>query len=250
VLLSKRPRDGWGWNFVQPADADSTAWALRLAQSLDRLEEPRARIASRFLERHIAADGGVATYLPDSHGERFPALDINPGWHSTHLCVTAAVAGLASQADAPVACLLRSQEADGTWRGYWWADPAYATAIATAALARTTEPDALAATSRAADWAYSRLAEDTSLCNEPFILALLLRMALNTSAPPDAALLRRMASALAATQQHDGLWPGSARLLFPNGAGGLVEAVDRHGIFTTATVVAALTAIRSAGYLS
>lgn len=249
ALLSKRPREGWGWNFVQPADADSTAWALRLAQSLGHLKEPRARIASRFLERHIAIEGGVATYLPDSHRERFPDLDINPGWHSIHLCVTGAVAGLASLADAPIACLLSSQEANGTWRRYWWADPAYATAIATAALSHATGTSVLAATSRAADWAHSRLAEDASLRNDPFILALLLRTVLNTPTPPDAALLQRRVCELAATQQYNGLWPGSARLLIPNGRSELVEAVDRHGIFTTATVVATLTAVRNAGYV-
>lgn len=246
-LLSARPRDGWGWNLVQPADADSTAWALRLAQSLGRLEEPRARLASTFLARHIAADGGVATYLPESHRARFPDLDINPGWHHAHLCVTAAVAGLAPLAEAALACLLREQQADGTWQGYWWANPAYATAIATAALSGATEPAARAATTRAARWAQTRLADDTDLRNDPFAMALLLRTALHAPAP-DVALLQQAAHDLVAQQHRDGLWPGSARLHIPNSAGQLIEAMDRDGIFTTATVLAALAAVRNVGY--
>jgi hypothetical protein len=247
-LLSARPRDGWGWNFVQPADADSTACALRLAQSLGRLDEPRAQLASAFLARHIAADGGVATYLPESHRTRFPDLDINPGWHHAHLCVTATVAGLAPLAGTPRTCLLREQQADGTWQGYWWADPAYATATATAALSGATDPAAHAATVSAARWAQTRLANDTSLHNDPFVLALLLRTALHAPTP-DAILLRQAAHDLSAQQHRDGLWPGSARLRIPNGAGQLIAATDRYGIFTTATVLAALTSMDNAGYL-
>lgn len=33
-LLKARARSGWGWNFLQPADADSTIWGLRLAAAL------------------------------------------------------------------------------------------------------------------------------------------------------------------------------------------------------------------------
>jgi len=246
-LLSGRPRTGWGWNYVQPPDADSTAWALRLAQSLGRLADPQAQQGLAFLKRHIGADGGVTTYLPGSHAARCAKPAINEGWHRVHLCVTAAVAGLAPLADAPLSRLLRSQQPDGSWLSYWWADQAYATATAAAALATRPDEAAAAATLRAARWAHERLKHDIGLREAPFVLALLLRTALHLP-EPDAGPIEQGLHDLAAAQRPDGMWTGSAMLRIPNGSGALIDATDGCGIFTTATALQTLSAFRRAGY--
>ncbi len=247
-LLSGRSRDGWGWNFVQPADADSTAWALRLAHALGRLHDPRAQQGLGFLKRHIGADGSAATYLEDSHATDFPDLAINPAWHHAHLCVTAALAGLAPVAEMPRAYLQKNQAEDGAWRGYWWADDAYATATAALALSASADPAAAKSVMRAAHYAHKRLEHDQALSENPFVLALLLRTALLLDGA-DARLLQQRCSILAASCHPNGMWPGSATLRIPSGKGASKDAMDQNGIFTTATVLVTLTSLRKAGVL-
>lgn len=240
MLLSERvvdTRQGWGWNLLQPADADSTIWALRLAQSLDRLSDMPARQGLAFLNRHIDAVGAVSTYLPGSHD---PA-GINPDWSRPHDCVTAACAGLKPMAARVIPALLAAQRPDGSWAGYWWADPAYPTALAAAALAASApDPAVLNACGRAAALARRRLV--TENVEDAFTLALLLRTAwLMPDMPTD--LMADTVERLARLQRPDGSWPGSARMLISNHRRELVPAVDRAGIFTTATVLVTLSAL-------
>ena len=57
--------DGWGYHALLPVDADSTAWALRLAKQLCLGEMARIRHARRFLRRQMRPSGGIACYLPE-----------------------------------------------------------------------------------------------------------------------------------------------------------------------------------------
>ncbi|MEO9130729.1 MAG: hypothetical protein ABI240_05930 [Sphingomonas sp.] len=249
ALLSRRERIGWGWNFTQPADADSTAWVLRLAHKLDRSSDEPAQKALRFLRDHIDENGAVATYLQQGHAARFPDRAINKGWYGDHPDVTAAVAALPDVGASSRAWLLHHQQDDGSWRGYWWKDAAYTTATAATALAEGARPEEAAAVSRAAQAAQLWLERDTTLKDNPFALALALRTAVLHSAP-DKQLLESCARELLHIQSPDGKWPATAALHFPNADGRMILAVDRAGIFTTATVLDTLAALHRARYFT
>src|SRR5262249_31129750 len=152
LLLAGRARDGWGWNFLQPADADSTLWALRLADRLGVLDSERARAGLRFLQRHIHADG-LSTYVADHHRTWSNGAVVNPGWFEVHDCVTAAAAGFPQIGNVPLGALRARQRDDGSWRSYWWQSPAYATAHAADALSQHGAPDDRARIARAVAWA-------------------------------------------------------------------------------------------------
>jgi hypothetical protein len=168
------------------------------------------------------------------------------GWASSHVCVSAAAAGIAGLKDDPqlVSFLRRKQKQTGEWQGYWWCDSEYATALALESLNGT--DDYARAAERAAGYAISR-----PMPASPFVQALRIRILLTCgcAVPADSA------DALAQWQLPDGSWPSSARLRIPppmlhhpsllaawdsshKGFGSIV--VDQNRIFTTATVVSAL----------
>ena len=124
------PGGGWGYNLRVPADADTTTWALLLAERVGDTSSPRLAEARSFLAGHLLPGGGIATYteaaplrtlmfLPDSMSLA--------GWTAAHPCVSAAAANLASFAPRLGRYLLRAQRPDGSWPAYWWADREYAT---------------------------------------------------------------------------------------------------------------------------
>lgn len=260
---------GWGYNALTPSDADSTVWALRLAEALGQRESTAARRGRAFLAMHRVG-GGVTTYasaegprgyvgLPDS-------IDFS-GWTRAHICVSAAAAGLTGLADADLQGFLVAQQAtDGHWPSYWWFDPGYATAEAVEALGAAAPRD------RAAVFAAERLAAllagDVS---SAFALAHLIRIIASTSGQG----LDRAIPALAAVQADNGSWPASARLRVPSpechaptdearwkpwhGLRAMpktldevltmtftITSLDHRRAFTTATVLRALTAAAQA----
>jgi hypothetical protein len=243
TLLAGRPRQGWGWNHVQPADADSTAWGLRLAAKIGELASPRAQVALRFLHQHLRQGGGVATYDAAHYQGWLDGVTLNPEWCKAHVCVTAAVAALAPMAPGPLAFLRSCQAADGSWSGYWWADSAYATTLAMESLAldgaEASQPhiaSALAWNVRALD---SALTSARTSVESPFDIALMLRALLIRPAGHDERI-ERAVQALDAAQRDDGSWEGSARLAIRLSDGQSVAACDTGRTLTTATVVAAL----------
>ncbi|MBI2566491.1 MAG: hypothetical protein HYV63_05610 [Candidatus Schekmanbacteria bacterium] len=253
-LLCRRPRAGWGWNFVQPADADSTTWGLRLGELLGETTSAPFGAAAAFLRTHVAAGGGVATYCRQERQHRsLHGGDVNPRWYEAHVCVTAAAAGLevAATSDAghgPRAHLRRTQHGEGCWQGYWWPDSYYPTALAAEALARSAEPGDQARAARAVDWAAGRCLPHVPpsaataaapLPLAPFAAALLLRTLLvMPERHPQPS--HRLAQTLARSQMPDGSWAASALLAIPNHAGETVPAIDRRRTTTTATVLAAI----------
>ncbi len=84
--------EGWGYSCISPADADSTVWALRLAEVVDASHSAPALAAGDFLRRHQHQNGGFATYLRDAAIRYFADLlpsELN-AWCEPHACVTAA----------------------------------------------------------------------------------------------------------------------------------------------------------------
>lgn len=110
---------GWGYNAQTGADADSTAWVIRLLHLTGR---PVAAADEEFLLAHWRPTGGFATYL-DGPGH----------WADAHPCVTA-VAYLAlsparqATLRAPLGRFLAGvAPANGQWPAYWWRNHFYST---------------------------------------------------------------------------------------------------------------------------
>lgn len=238
---------GWGYNVLVPQCADTTTWVLRLARSVGGLDAPEARAALASLHDFRRADGLMTTFAEAEPIRRF--MRANPhrdysGWTGSHVCVTAATAGLAGIVDHQN--LLDHQLSDGHWHGYWWESDTFVTALATETLA-----DA-AAQQRAADWAESMLDSKTEL--NAFDLANLLAVCtIAGRVDSNAALIAR--DRLLATARDDGSWesgavmrvphpddvtPDESSAWIPDGLvpGSLIR--DSRRIFTTATVVWAL----------
>jgi Prenyltransferase and squalene oxidase repeat len=246
LLVDRRPPGtGWGFNRLAPPDADSTAWALRLAAALGQEASPPAARTRERLDDYILADGGLATYRDGALGP--PAAVDSTGWSRTaHACVTAAAAGLGSC--RALEFLRRSHGEDGSWSGYWWEDPEYTTALAAEALHATRARADQVRVEAAVVWALGRIGPDGSVRQSAFATALcvrILRLAHDAATTQDQR--RRCLSWLATHQRPDGAWPPSARLRVPpphvtNPARheGCTTIVDDAGIFTAATVLVAL----------
>jgi len=248
-LLAARGRNGWGWNAVQPPDADSTAWALRLAFALGHDQDNMVKQGLAFLADHLvcedAAKGGVTTYERYHHAAAGGDPGCQPGWFEPHDCVTAAVAYLAVTGGhetlrETVSYLQRQQQPAGDWLGYWWLDSAYATACATQSLASAPDPASRNACRKAAAWARNSLTQCPINDLAPFALALRLQVLMQALDPTDAGLLDLGCRRLLATQLCDGSWPAGAKLTIPNSHGQVVPALDNRRTMTTAVVIQTL----------
>jgi hypothetical protein len=82
-LLSHRqhPMDGWAWNAISPPDTDSTAWSIRLAQTLRVDACARVQHARRFLSAHRQPDSGIASYVAAAEKSKASAPN---GWQRSH----------------------------------------------------------------------------------------------------------------------------------------------------------------------
>ncbi|WP_337848014.1 hypothetical protein [Sphingomonas sp.] len=241
-LLTARARSGWGWNFLQPADADSTIWGLRLAAALGQSATTAASDAIRFLRQHLHADGGIATYRRDLYAHWSDGKAVNPGWYDSHACVTAAAAHVPDLGPELRAHLRDVQQVDGTWRGYWWQQPHYTTGLAAEALAARGRADDADRVARAAAATRTTLEQDggiAALGERPFDAAWALRTLLLQPMDQSGAI-EQLADLLRAVQHADGSWTASAALAIPNRHGDIVQAIDNRRCFTTATVLTAL----------
>jgi Prenyltransferase and squalene oxidase repeat len=258
----------WGFNRFPPGDADSTGWALQLAEALGEANSARAEQAVESLAGHWRSNGGISTYeRPEPIRAFIHALPEQSlaGWCGAHVCVSAAIAAVPAFRWRLREYLQKTQTADGSWAAYWWHDPEYATALAAEALAAC-DPncEAIAA---AVDWAMQRLsprgfvATRDHEAGSPFATAWCLRLLL--LGKPSATLQGAIDLAtqwLVEQQQPDGSWEASARLRVPlpddlnpdrfdqwvydgriEGSWGL----DQHRVFTTATVLQALARVQS-----
>ena len=249
LLNRHRDEGGWGYNRLTPADADSTAWALRLAVGLRVLDE-RVGVARRFLDEHVVADGGITTYAkvdPIRRYTRLPESASFEGWRAAHACVTAAAAPLLGPAAA--GHLAGRQQAGGHWQGYWWWDDEYVTALAAEALTGEESADRR---SGAVAWGQGRVSDTGAVVGtdgiaSPWATAWCVRVLhLGTTRDAHSACARAVRW-LVDAQQPDGSWRASARLRVPMpgqvdsaGQAGVMNSVDQNRVFTTAAVVAAL----------
>jgi hypothetical protein len=259
-LLLARPRTGgWGYHALLPPDADTTTWVLRLARDLGAAETERLARARRFVTGLIGRDGGVATYEPAAARPLAEFLRMDgtyAGWCGTHACVTAAAAGL--DLDPRVRdFLLRAQRPDGSWAGHWWDDDEYTTARAAEALA--IDGRHADAVERARTWAVGRMAADGGVrsvvggAESAFATALTVQAALVGGDPGAAGseAVARAARWLIGHQRSDGSWAPSARLRVPgpdvvdplSSPETTLTYVDDDAVFTTATALAALSAV-------
>ncbi|MEH2253626.1 prenyltransferase/squalene oxidase repeat-containing protein [Nostoc sp.] len=263
LLLSRRQSSpGWGYNGCTSPDADSTAWTLRLATALGEIKSQRAQAASEFIAQHQSSSGGVVCYL-----EKELAFDTNAnssslkGWCSVHTCVTATVAGLEKIKAPSIEFLRNTQLENGSWKAYWWYDHEYATALAVEALAMDNYQRHYQQVQLAVDWAVSRISSSGAVYsrqhgdNSAFATAWCVRtLALAKEKQYLSTKLDQAVNWLMNTQKADGSWPSSALMRFPDPAD-ILESdsssspviPDDKRIFTTATVLAALSRVQLAG---
>ncbi|MYB51485.1 MAG: hypothetical protein F4X77_04695 [Acidobacteriia bacterium] len=211
-------RGRWAYADVAALDADSTIWASRLGEQLgfgissETLE---------FLHKHVCDDGQIATYIHEDFLERY-GDDFqmqSPGWYRGHPCVTSAASSLAGLPwrDTLVHALSLAQQSTGSWHGYWWIDPEYATALSIEGLRGSAE---YASSVAAAGQWLSRRAQGGAV-NTPhfpqgsaFATGLALRgLAMAGQLGP---VQERIGAWLANAQRRDGSWSSSAAMLIPN----------------------------------
>jgi hypothetical protein len=247
LVRSQRCDGGWGYSRDYPPDADSTAWALRLAGLLGTDGEPVER-GRTFLARHLCEGGGVTTYAEQA--SLAIRIGLSPGasfagWRQPHVCVSAAVAPLFPAAIGPY---LREAQRDGRWPAYWWSHDAYATALSVEFLAAA-KGDGDAKRVAEAVEAASRWAGKTSgTCLSVFDAAWCLRTLCAGSTPSASAAA--VAESLIERQDADGSWPSSACLKVP--MPGATDPArqdallipDQRRIFTTAAAIGALSRYR------
>jgi hypothetical protein len=233
-LLTMRSRAGWGWNYLQPADADSTLWALRLASRLGEMESPSAQNGLAFLRRHLKASG-MSTYLPDNYSLWSSDTPINPAWYESHMCVTAVAANFTPLGDTPLIALRASQCVDGSWQGYWWKSNFYTTAHAAEALYLHGDDHDRDRFTAAADW----MSQQLNATEAPFDQAMMLR--LFTLQPETySKQIKELTQKLLGSQLIDGSWQASADLSIDNAAGETLSALDNSRLLTSATVLCSL----------
>ena len=256
TLLSERcePSGGWGWNIVLPCDADSTLWALRLAAGIGAASLPRARRAREFLFRHALSDGGMASYHED-YFRRFTGHSATPHairkWFEAHTCITAAASVLEGIGEPARAFLRQAQRENGSWKGYWWPDDEYTTMLAAEALAQFGRPEDRRRLERAAQWALDRIGPAGTVCSgaypdgSAFATACCIRI-LNVAENRDAVreTLNRAIGWLLEYQRPEGSWAPAATLYANPDENPVRLILELRGVFTTATVIAALGAIR------
>jgi hypothetical protein len=261
LLLTARERTcGWGFNALLPPDGDATTWVLRLARSLDAPEHARLAGGRRLLESLTGPDGGVTSYALSAVAllDRITRIGGSyDGYRTAHTCISASAAILGISAST-LSYLRGSQKPNGAWSSYWWETDEYATAWAVQAL--TTSVRDRTRVSAAATWCASRLGEDGAVRavadGEPsaFATALVLH-AIRTGAAAGggdhlASAAERARRWLLKHQLGDGSWKASARLrvprpstLDPSASPELIlDYTPDSGVWTTATVVAALAA--------
>jgi squalene-hopene/tetraprenyl-beta-curcumene cyclase len=259
---------GWGYNRWIPSDADSTIWALRLAEAVRAGRSVRAARGLRFVRRHMTSEGGIATYASAGPLERVTAMRRArfTGWCAPHTCVTAAAAGLQAFPERPrlLGYLRTAQRDDGSWQSYWWHDRHFATALAAEALGASPQPGDRERVQHAVEWARKEVSSFGAVTSwvEPtgstFATAFCLRILALAHDEEARASSHAAQMWLLATQNQSGAWPASARLRVPppdvvdpdklmewkmDGRGpASIGAIvlDQHGFYTTASALSAL----------
>ncbi|WP_143310056.1 prenyltransferase/squalene oxidase repeat-containing protein [Chitinophaga vietnamensis] len=244
-----REQEGWGYNVLNRADADSTIWTWLFANTAtfaDEFPEP----GFDMMNRYVAANGGVITYDPNvpvgKYNMKTDGQHFN-GWQIPHHCVTAAYA-LAGQQDA-IDYLLANQHTEGYWYSYWWNGPEYATALTVEALFNKDADKYKKEIDMAVGWACNKARKelDKPVPND-FKIALLLKIiSCSYDSEQHHELVKAMLNDLLHAQQPAGYWNPSAELRIPetyntdheNGENIFVTTDERKN-FATVTILDAL----------
>lgn len=250
---------GWGYNSAQPVDMDSTAWGLRLAYQVGQMHSTRARAAEKLIRRRIRPGGGLSCYIADAYpSKQFYSNPSMKGWCGIHTCVTAAAA-VEGFGKKPRNHLRLSQKKDGSWKGYWWEDDEYPTALAVRALADYGIKEDRSRLEKAAGWALRQFGRRGVVfskargADSTFATAGALHILTAADIRPiPHDLISQSALWLLSHQRTDGSWPASAWLRIPpahiirprKNTKGMFAVLDQKRIFTTATVLSALEAVR------
>jgi hypothetical protein len=229
ALDAARKPGGWGSSPRSAADADSTAWVLRL---LAALKDPRAFELSELLLDFIAWDGGVRPaagpqrygLAAQDHGDVTPVAGL----------ALAECGGNATALERLRGWVLQHRAPGGGWLSCRWNSDCYATSWSLAFLDAS---GGIPAPVRAAmpGWAARQPPAASAL-----ELALQLELMLTAGMPGTAGPAR----ALLAQQAPDGSWPPSALMLMPDQRRGSVDiarpVADTRGLITTAFAAQAL----------
>lgn len=244
-----RSRQGWGYNALTPADADSTIWVWLF---IDRcaLQEKFSKFKSLDLRRYDHPEGGITTYSLLGPLGLKNKLNREPdfnGWQIPHLCVTAAYA-LAGKTEA-LDYLLGHQNTGGSWYGYWWSGPEYATSLAVEALFNTDPEKYINQLNKALKWACIRANEELEEARpNDFKIALLLRVVLCADQKREkVSIMDKMVHHLLRSQETSGYWDSAAEMRKPDSnntnhehGDNILVVKDQNKNFTTITVLDAV----------
>lgn len=285
LLKQRFPEGGWGYHRGVVQDADSTAACLRFM--VDRLSPAEVNRTLRALQSFQRPDGGFSTYGSATTIAPVMNLDDAAdfsGWCNAQPCVTAAAVlalcachPTAECADTVVAALkylLDTQRPDGAWNAYWWQGDIYATSMAIQAMWQAAgtgfESDRiLAARSRGlglfvetqhATGGWGAFPDGQDCPFQTALALLVLSCDLTLALMPAAQAAARY---LLAAQQVNGCWRAAGPIMrlprpddlkpweWPHDIGRGITlgtlVCDQHHLFTTATVVSALSRTQMQG---
>ena len=277
LLALQRRNGGLAYNQDVPTDSDSTSWCY-LALSTFPLWRPSAMIrASAFLRRHHEqTTGGFMTYNSQDAIHRYIEVENSQmvqGWTSSHPSVTATVLQcLLLQGERPdservqssINYLLQEQNQTGLWQCYWWKDYAYPTYQALRALfmvraVKTLNIVAIGKTIIGLQNADGGWSSESGGESAPFVTAFNILTLLLFCSPATLTAAQRGVEWLLASQETNGRWAPVPVLRIPppmirqvevvekwdiNNLGTAVIIEDQQGIFTTASVIWALSIYR------
>ncbi|MGN7824379.1 hypothetical protein ACTJJB_29920 [Chitinophaga sp. 22536] len=240
-----RIKEGWGYNILTPADADSTVWTWLFARTAGFSEEFPLALTD-MTGQYLTEDGGIRTYSQHAPVGQKSGGSFH-GWQIPHCCVTAAYA-LAGHQHA-VDYLLKQQHSAGYWYSYWWDGHEYVTALCVEALSSKDATIYRKTAGKAIEWATRQAREElANVMPNPFKTALLLRILLCTPQQErQPGLLKPMADYLIKAQMPSGCWAPSAEMKFPHPHDAdhekgekTIIVKDEESNFATATILYAL----------
>jgi squalene cyclase len=268
---------GWGYRPGIPIDVDSTSWAAKfLMESGYRLDS--SKVKEIILAHQDPVNGGFRTYRSPETGIRdyinAKATADMSGWCSAHLCVTgAAIQALCALGLPPdsepiqrALTFVREQQSPaGYWNAYWFYGKNYGTRQAIRVLQQLGNADDAVRLTRAREWLEGAQLGDGSWdsgvsqqVGRVFDTALAVCALLDVPEAPQARIQRGI-DWLLQRQCPDGGWDSEPILLVPEPSEHAPWKVERwakwgwtgvcipdeNRIFTTATVLQALTAWNS-----
>jgi squalene cyclase len=251
LIITRLDSGGWGYNDKNVSDADSTANVINFMSSFNQkpidtiLLETLCDFLLTFQEDKT---GGIMTYKPNDAN-----IFAKSGWCKPEISVSA-MTGITlfkvnkekykTAIDEIKKFVIQSQSSEGYWETYWWRDRMYGTNLACRFLYLIGEQHTA---QKALQWVLDSYIEPNSFCK-----ALALSTVLTDSYKIQTCdFLWDLIKWLIEEQNSYGYWTGDKILKLPNPYGNLApwkrpcwiptrDISDQNNLFTTATVIAAL----------